>query len=136
MSQKSTNAAIYAKRIALPNLSSGERLIKCFIGKEHVQEVKKVIFGPIPELIGFWYCLALTQTGVVLMKLDALMKCADTLRIPFEDIQMVQIKNGLTRDRFIMNFANHNPLDLDVVIAYRDQTRAVLYVLNSRQSNQ
>ena len=119
-----------SREIVRQQLEPGEHLIKFVIGKMHVS---LDTLGPIDVFAGIgtpWYCLALINSGLLLIGLDSLWKPIIVRRIEFSKIRTASCKNGWLTSRLRLDFHEDKPLDLEIVHSFQKQAQAIVSVFN------
>jgi hypothetical protein len=121
----------YSREIARGQLQNDERIIKTFLGKKHASSGMIALTGPAAFFAASFYCVALTQSTLLLIELDFLMKPLSVKRIPFSNIVKAHFKTGwLNTDRIAFDFGDEKVLDLDVGHSFRKQAQATASVFD------
>jgi len=114
----------FSREIAKTQLQNGEHIIKTFIGQKRVSPQKQSA-----SFSANWYCLALTQSMLLLIELDSRQHPSSVKRIPLFQVISADFEKGwLHTDKISLNFGSDGILNLNVKHSLRNQTQALCSV--------
>jgi hypothetical protein len=116
----------FSRKIAMPQLQDGEHIIKTFIGQKRISP-----YIQDSSFSASWYCVTLTQSMLILIKLDSSQNPLSVKRIPFSQVTSANLEKGwLKKDKISLNFTSGEILDLEVKHSLRHQTLAFCSVFS------
>jgi len=126
----------FSREIAKGQLQNGERIIKSLIGKGYVSASAIALAGVIPYFAASWYCITLTQSNLLVIELDFLMKPAGLHRFLYSEVVQASFtKNWLNKGKLQLDFGKGKVLVLDVTSSFAKQAQAIVSVFSKPQSS-
>ncbi len=120
--------------ITKKQIQDGEHIIKSFIGEKHFSFSKKDFDESQIHFPAEWYCVAITQSALIMTGLDILHRPLNVSRISFQEVNNAKFKKGwFNTDKIIIEFKSKRILELDVNHLFRNQTKAFCSVFNKEQ---
>lgn len=114
-----------SREISKKHIQDGEHIIKSFIGEKHFSFSKKDFDESQIHFPADWYCVAITQSSLILTELDILHRPLNVKRIPFQEISSAKFeKRWFNTDKIIIEFKSKRILALDVNHLFRNQIQA------------
>jgi hypothetical protein len=121
-----------SQNIARQHLQPREYLIRAIVGHTNLdlgnEGIKSLVEG-ISTSSEQWYCVALTQSNLVLIKLDYYGKTLDVRRYPFSQIRNVLYRQISIAAELDVNFRTGDSMKLEVVPSFRKQAQDIVSVL-------
>lgn len=121
---------LLGRNIAFQQLAPGERLLKAAIARTRIPFGWLLLAGPASFFAQSWYCLAMTQNGLILVQLDFLWKPLGLERLAFGEIEEARFELGWQTDRLRLRFSDGEKLDFEVVHVFREEVQAMASVFN------
>ena len=126
----------FSREISKGQLQDGERIIKSLIGKGHVSASATALAGVIPYFAASWYCITLTQSNLLVIELDFLMKPAGVQRFLYAEVEQASFaKDWLNKGKLQLDFGKGKVLVLDVTSSFVKQAQAIVSVFSKPQSS-